>query len=315
MVEIGMTNFPAWIKPRKRPILNDVLSSNPDKPLYHYTDQTGLLGITKDREIRATHTQYLNDRREFLHAVDLVNEEITRLLNEGQDSSPHPPDQSAREGTLLKMRRALTLSPQTINVCVCSFSEKRDSLSQWRAYGGPSGFAIGFSGQMLKAVTERQNWFLVPCIYDLPTQRNLVRALVEEVLEENLGGPLVEGKEEDALFKAIGGNLPTYLNVYAPILKHESFQEESEWRIISRPIVTQRLDYREGRSLIVPYFKLPLCNVNQELELHEIVIGPTPDAQRSKSSIIRLMMTRKVAMQEGHAGVNVNLSEVPYRNW
>jgi hypothetical protein len=63
-------------------ILNDVLSRKPEKPLYHYTTQTGLLGIIKDRQILATHTQYLNDRREFLHAVDLVRGEIQRLLNE-----------------------------------------------------------------------------------------------------------------------------------------------------------------------------------------------------------------------------------------
>src|SRR4029077_17680287 len=32
-----------------------------------------------------------------------------------------------------RMRDALSLSPEPINVCVCSFSEDSDSLSQWRA--------------------------------------------------------------------------------------------------------------------------------------------------------------------------------------
>jgi hypothetical protein len=32
-----------------------------------------------------------------------------------------------------RMRDALSLSPEHINVCVCSFSEDSDSLSQWRA--------------------------------------------------------------------------------------------------------------------------------------------------------------------------------------
>ena len=49
-------------------------------------------GIIKDRKIWATHTQYLNDRREFLHAVDLVREEIERLFKDkntqtGQESA------------------------------------------------------------------------------------------------------------------------------------------------------------------------------------------------------------------------------------
>src|SRR6266404_3405917 len=145
------------MKPKKRNILNDVRTREPDKPLYRYTTQTGLLGIIKSRQIWATHTQYLNDRREFLHAVDLVHEEIKRLLDEAIDSYPSRPHQSAREDSLARMQAAVSMSPQSINVCVCSFSEERDSLSQWRAYGGSSGFAIGFSGELLKAATEEGN--------------------------------------------------------------------------------------------------------------------------------------------------------------
>ncbi|SRR6266436_1931698 len=302
------------MKPKKRNILNDVLTREPDKPLYHYTTQTGLLGIIKSRQIWATHTQYLNDRREFLHAVDLVREETKRLLDEVLDSDPSRPHHSAREDSLARMQKAVSLSPESINVCVCSFSEERDSLSQWRAYGGRSGFAVGFSNQVLRAATEKQRWFLAPCIYDPATQRGLVRALVEEVLEENLGDRLDEDIEEDIFLKGLGGNLLAYLSRYAPILKDESFKEEREWRIISRPVFSQRLDYREGRSLIVPYYKLPLCEDNQKLELHEVVIGPTPDAQRSKSSLASLMMSQKVVMK-GTGGVNVNVSHVPYRDW
>ncbi len=308
------------MNPKKRAILNDVLSREPDKPLYHYTTQKGLLGIIKDRQIWATHTQYLNDRREFSHAVDLVREEIKSLLAE----VPHTredtrrlltemPHRSAREDALSRMEATLSLPIHGVNVCVCSFSEERDSLSQWRAYGGSSGFAAGFSSKVLRAATEKQQWFLVPCIYDPATQRSLVRALVEEVLEEILGGPLVEDEEEDSVLKRLGNLLP-YLSRYAPILKDESFKEEREWRIISRPMVCERLDYREGKSLIVPYYKLPLCEDNQKLELHEVVIGPTPDVERSRSSLTSLIMSQKVVMP-GTGGTNVTVSKVPYRDW
>jgi len=295
------------MKPKKRAILNDVLSRKPDKPLYHYTTQKGLLGIIKNRQIWATHTQYLNDRREFVHAVDLVREEIKRLL----DEAPH---KSAREYALANMRAAVSRSPQDINICVCSFSEERDSLSQWRAYGGSSGFAVGFSSQVLRAATEKLEWFLAPCIYDPATQRDLARALVEEVLEENLGGPLVEDEEDDIAIKSMGGNLLPDLHTYAPILKDESFKEEREWRIISRPVFARRLDYREGRTLIVPYYKLPLCKHNQNLELHEVVIGPTPNAERSERSLTSFMASQKVVMQGGRV-VAVRISQVPYRDW
>src|SRR6266404_2318800 len=123
-------------------ILNDILSRTPDKPLYHYTTQSGLLGIIGSRKMWVTHTQYLNDRREFLHAVDLVRDELgNRLKTSSASVTRHQ---------LLQMEEMLQSSPQSINVCVCSFSEEPDLLSQWRAYGGPAGFAIGFPGEFVK---------------------------------------------------------------------------------------------------------------------------------------------------------------------
>jgi hypothetical protein len=41
-------------------VLSEVFEKEPSGPLYHYTTQSGLLGIIWQREIWATHTQYLN---------------------------------------------------------------------------------------------------------------------------------------------------------------------------------------------------------------------------------------------------------------
>jgi Protein of unknown function (DUF2971) len=297
----------------KHVILNDVLSRKPDKPLYHYTTQAGLLGIIKERKIWATHTQYLNDRREFLHAVDLVRGEILRLLDE-QNTRPGEASASRTEA-LNKMHNALSLSPEHINVCVCSFSEDSDSLSQWRAYGGSSGFAIGFSTEVLGTAVERQNFFLVQCIYEPSTQLDIARALVKEVLDENLSKSSVTGDSAtDELFWDTGGNLLTYLYRYAPMLKDQSFKEEREWRIISRPIFAQRLDYREGRSLIIPYYRLPFWEDGQQTQIHEIIVGPTRDVERSIKSVGRLIKGRDI-IKEGFGYTPVIASQVPYRDW
>src|SRR5713226_3624475 len=168
---------PAALVEMKRAILNEVLCRRPNKPLYHYTGQTGLLGIIGEKQIWATHTPYLNDRREFMHAVDLVREEISELLT----SSDH------QTRTILQEMKDGISGIESMNVCVCSFSEERDSLSQWRAYGsGTSGFAIGFPPDFLSEATEKAGWYLAPCIYDPSDQRTLIRSLVEEVLEQNI---------------------------------------------------------------------------------------------------------------------------------
>jgi DUF2971 family protein len=312
----------------KHPILNNVLLRKPEKPLYHYTTQTGLLGIIKDRQIWATHTQYLNDRREFLHAVDLVRGEIHRLLNEENTRTGEA--STARMEALNRMRDALSLSPEHINVCVCSFSEASDSLSQWRAYGGSSGFALGFSHELLQVAVEKKRFFLAQCIYDPATQLDIVRALVEEVLDEHLSkGSGIEdweefGDEESAeIFWKTGGNLLDYLYRYAPMLKDQAFEEEREWRIISRPVLAHHLDYREGRSLIIPYYRLPLWTVGQKTEINEIIVGPTRDVERSIKSVSRLIRGRDVIKDRNLKGLDlinggytpIKPSQVPYRDW
>lgn len=91
-------------------------------------------------------------------------------------------------------------------------------------------------------------------------------------------------------------------------------RKQREWRIISRPIFCDRLVYREGKSLIVPYYRLPLWEGNQKLELQEVVIGPTPDANKSKSSFTSLIMSQEVVMP-GTGGTNGTVSKAPYRDW
>jgi hypothetical protein len=107
------------------------------------------------------------------------------------------------------------------------------------------------------------------------------------------------------VFLKTGGNLLTYLYRYAPILKDRSFEEEREWRIISRPIFAQRLDYREGRSLIIPYYQLPLWEDGQKTEIHEIVVGPTRDVERSIKSVSRLVRGRNVIKDRNLKGLDL----------
>ena len=197
---------------------------------------------------------------------------------------------------------------ESMNVCVCSFSEVRDSLSQWRAYGdGMSGFAIGFSGESLAEVVTQQQFYLVPCLYAQIEQEALVRALVDELLQENLERDM-GGKER---FLPPGGNLWPYLNRYGPILKDATFSEEKEWRIITRPLMCtfDRFDYRQGKSMLIPYYRLPLADAQGRLQIEEVVIGPTPHVEQSQHSLVSFLIS------QGLLQVSVSDSAVPYRSW
>ncbi|HWZ45751.1 MAG TPA: DUF2971 domain-containing protein [Candidatus Saccharimonadales bacterium] len=285
----------------KRKILTEVFSQTPEMALYHYTTQKGLLGIVQKKEIWATHTQYLNDKNEYLHALQLVREEIQRKMSEATQRRHAAIFQDMLNGLDGKER---------INVCVASFSLDRDSLSQWRAYGSPTaGFAVGIPGPHIKALVLRRQFYLAQCLYDPDKQRELIAALVAEVFEENCERQDKLPEEHDDL--PPGGNLDAYLNRYAPILKSHKFAEEQEWRIISRPLASssERFEFREGRSMIIPYYRFPLHDGDIKFQLQEVVVGPTPNSAQSVRSASNFLVSQQLW------DCAVNISGVPYRNW
>src|SRR2546421_12607625 len=99
-----------------------------------------------------------------------------------------------------------------------------------------------------------QQFSLAACIYDPAQQQAVIQALVEEIIDENTEWHR-NADEHGRFLLSMGGNLRAYLNRYAPILKHPSFFEEREWRVISRPLscMNPRFGFREGRSMLVPY--------------------------------------------------------------
>jgi len=299
-----------------------VFSKVSDKPLYHYTDQKGLLGILGDKEIWLTHSQYLNDHKEFLLAVEMVKEQVEILKSDRPDSE----SQEIIEimlGNLDGLHQA--------NVMVCSFSEEPDSLSQWRAYGGKSGgFAIGFPGETLFSDFKNTGIHFGKCIYDKDEQRNFIQEIVNDVFDTHKNWPK-DGQDD------YGRRLPNQLipNLlrYAALLKHKSFEAEKEWRFItSKGCSDRNFDFRPGPSTIIPYYKKSLLNEKQELSLHEIIVGPTQYPKLSAEAVTSLLISQDDPKNEKgeiqphivwHARkflnpsntVPMRLSDVPYRNW
>jgi hypothetical protein len=278
--------------------ITEFLNRTPPDVLYHYTTVQGLHGIFSSQEIWATHTQYLNDQREFRHAIFLAEEELAHMLENEEDGG--------RRQKITEMQKGLDRSQESINVCVCSFSAEGDTLSQWRAYGGSGGFAIGFSGEFLLAAAKAEKFWLAPCIYKDDEQRLLIRLLLTDVLDENL-----RGIDREQGMHIPGGNLVAYLNRYAPILKHHSFAEEREWRVVTSPIMChrERFEYRAGKSLLIPYYRLALATEQRPMSVKRIVVGPNPHQKQAIAALETFLLKKDVI------DVQVKPSTTPYRNW
>ncbi len=270
--------------PLGQEILDKILSDVPRRTLYHYTTQKGLLGLIKKKEIWATHHQCMNDTQEFVHAKELFRSEIAKGV----------PADPLLEG----MRNALEGEGfEGVSLYVASLSEDPDSLSQWRAYGGPaSGFSLGFDTD---GIVLPNPFILVRCIYE------------EVVRSENTDDPHFLKPYIDLFTRLM-------LHKFALTLKNPKFLVEKEWRIISfgammddaSDMGSAPLEFREGKSTIVPYRRVPLRNNKNRFPLTAIVVAPNPNPEQSVRSVNSLL-----ASQGLMNCIPARRSEVPYRNW
>jgi Protein of unknown function (DUF2971). len=265
--------------------------------LFHYTSLAAAINIVTTRTLWASSIHHLNDGTEFRIGYDLLRSEIDRIA----------PDDKRLAAFTDAVRFAL-VSTQQVNVFVGSFSENGDLLSQWRSYCPPGkGVSIGFDSADLAGSAVAQDFELVKCIYDPEEQHETVRTTLHAVTSnyqptsnEDGGRPLLNAFQFIHEFVRVAARL-----------KHPTFGEEQEWRVISgvgewkHPQVT----YREGRSTIVPYFEFKLPMAEDKLKTDSFILGPTPHTQLSMNSLLALIHARDVKTNI------LRPSGVPFRAW
>ena len=283
--------------------LRRVLSVVPPGTLYHYTSQRALIEIVKKCVLWATEIRFLNDAKEFVLAVDVAGRELGK-------AGPRCADAHERE-LLADIARLIEHPHQWGSyVCVASFSAQGDLLSQWRAYSpSSSGCAIGFASAGLVAAARDQGFRLVPCVYDEATQGRLVAEAIDGTLRDfrrdvAAGGNVYERREWHA------AQFAGRLLWLAPMLKHPTFREDEEWRLVSDPTphTHKRVSYREGKSRILPYYELELAKDHETLPIACIMIGPTPDFDLAHTSVMGFLVRWTGQSHIAH-------SKIPYRDW
>jgi hypothetical protein len=200
----------------------------------------------------------------------------------------------------------LDSNPATSYIFIACFSQQRDLLSQWRAGSPGSTFSLAFDQPALLALAQSRGWRLEQCVYDPLEHQHIIRGvLVEFFAAYNQGA--FDPADPDPISRAQRYSLSSLLPV-APLLKHQSFSEEKEWRLIS-PIVSEGMHFRAGRHSIVPYVDFPLPKVEDQLWIPETVVGPTMYPDLDRRSLIECFTTYKVAWR------SISMSSTPFREW
>ena len=279
--------------------IDHLLETEPSEQLLHYTNADGLLGILNSKEIWATDATYLNDYQELLYARNIIADHLQVLCDypEWEPSFQITSDEKDLMRRYVTLFRSFRSIPE---VFVASFSCAYDSLSQWREYGG---YSVAVSGAALRNCAQRAQGLFVRCVYQQSRQVDLVKLIVKKMILEyrKHGDPqfLKEYMVENLLCKL------------SPLLKHPSFEEEDEWRIvIPKAPPLDRIEFRRRGQRVVPYVKIDVAEALKTRVdspvMPQVRLGPGSDGV---TDITVRRLTKKTLGFEAY----VSRSGTPYR--
>jgi hypothetical protein len=218
-------------------ILKDEPSRMLDAPiLHHYTDAFGVEGIVSSNVLWATATQFSNDLSEIKYAVSVARDVIEETWG-GKKAI------GTWENVLVEHLVRLFNTPLHSfgQPFIVSFCQEGDLLSQWRAYGGSSGFSLAFrplcqNNEVRLMCKHGFRTMVKPVIYEPNKQRARLRFILRRLIK------LVSGFSFRTT-SPVGASAHVELSVllilemtdWAISVKHKSFSEEKEWRIITYP--------------------------------------------------------------------------------
>jgi hypothetical protein len=125
--------------------------------LWHYTNAQGLYEIVTSKTLVASDYRFLNDSQEVDFGLDIAETLVDELEQAHLAKFPG----NARDAI-----DAARKFPN-IGVLVASLSADGDLLSQWRAYGAPQPYALGFRRELLQKRSPGARATLEPALVQL----------------------------------------------------------------------------------------------------------------------------------------------------
>lgn len=291
------------------PFIDALLSESAPDHLFHYTDGAGFIGILDSKELWAGRAADLNDTKEHKYAFDLA-----RLLIDNWLAAEPPTDERLRD--LLALARD-GMHETNRQIYTVSLSAERDVLSQWRAYCPRSGgIALGLPAEHLKQAAGDQGFFLARCIYDSGSQYQLVGEILRSHVYEFEQRLAAEASSAEAEMRAVVRKIGADLAQYGPLLKHSSFSEEREWRLVSAPsqVADDRLHFRPSETGLRVYLRFrlhttsaPTMQRDEAIAGPGAVVGPSIDSG-SQQQAVQSALHQKLGYSCWHSR-----TESPYR--
>ena len=285
-------------------------------PVYHYTSADGISGIVDKHEIWMSNTAFMNDTTEL----------------KAMENATGIKDSDFTNDAVKEAWRSRNNWAEMNNYYMASFSKKKDSLEQWRAYGN---FCIGFDA---KSLAVKRRIHLYECLYTEDAIREWI--LAKEKTPEWDSLPDDEAQRNNAAYNLI--------YVASMKCKDSHFSAEKEIRLVAischnwwfpnSPFMYEDdlpIHFRPHRLCgFVPYLKFfierkgnnrPQGTKETEtqmkerklieeaaeqrglLPITEVIVGPMAHQNEAKTACEILLSER------GYKDVRVAVSDIPYR--
>ena len=276
----------------------------PPEFLFHYTTLAGGYGILRSDALWMTKIRYLDDTSELEIGIATFKLLLEELLREPGASDEH----ALMEAVLTGLG-----SVAASNICVTSFCEHGDLLSQWRWYGeGGRGLSIGIASSVLRGLASG-TISLWKCIYDARAHRELLQAMIDRLLAAYRSERERTGVEptSEAKHYLVERFFASFLQI-APIIKNPNFAEEREWRLVTLPVDIDDEAYgvsMTGDRIIQRYeLRFPRDADGWCRAIARVVVAPTKDPELIGEAVALLCRKRRIACG------TIAYSAIPFRH-
>lgn len=276
--------------------------------VWHYTDNSGFLGVVENKCLWASSPDVLNDTSEVRYGEEVV-QSVWSDMRQAVESevSVHLLDK-ALDGDL---RDSLANS-----VFIVSASSDPDLLNQWAHYGGVSGYALGldpscdltYKGSEIGIETPIDEIPIVPLWHKVIYEREKQVGVARELLRF-----LVDYAELNSTMESHRGFLVQYRFFLRSIMlqmKHSAFSAEREVRYIVQIPNGESPLFRASASRLIPYVEVrpgrnPFLKDGKRDLITAVKLGP--NAQPSAEVVVD-----RILCANGFSGVDITRSDIPY---
>lgn len=213
--------------------------------VYHYCSLETFLSIIKNKTIRLSDVNKSNDYLETKAVLNLIKEAAINIYKKSPISDRGMLIYGMKDEDAIKYLVDVALNRilkfNNLLVYTACFSEEEDLLSQWRGYAdNGKGVAIGFNLNCLKKICETTKLLKLEKVIYTSCESDLCNAIVckyANMIVDDIIRALLKGNINELLTNPHGPDPFSSLTQQALILdsvfvKHHSFSEENEWRIV-----------------------------------------------------------------------------------